>query len=351
MTAIFVAATILTTAAPPAATAPPAPQTFREPGVHYFEGRTVCPFAGLGARADHASNRLALDDNRSTVTIDSQRGRITILNEASYPEKATIADLTFLGVATAEGGARTPLAVHLKVEKKKTKVSVDLHPHWTVRGKLTDPELEPFQIVVSDGTSEKVVAAGADLLRVATETKIAYTVAGALVEIKDNLAGRGPSLAANGALVDLSLGFGTKHVNKMLIRAALRSLEAGNATLAGKPVAALLTAGAWQLRLTAESSLLSQETLRRDLFMLGLDRIPVVAAGMKKGLAKGETVAFTFRAGQGRVSWGSAEAELPAPLDVARAFMEFNFLGAVLARQAGLAAAALGTAPPTPRKQ
>jgi hypothetical protein len=350
MTALFLAATILTTVLPPAEGQTPG-QTFQGRGVYYFEGRTVCPFAGLGARADHASNRLALDDGESQVTVDRTRGRIVIVNAHAYPEKATIADLTFLGSAKAEDGARVPLAVHLKVEKKKGKTSLDLHPHWTVRGKLTNAELEPFQVVVSDGTSEKVVASGADLLRVAIETRISYTVAGALVEIKDNVEGRGPTLAANGALCDLSLGFGTKRVNKMLMRAELRSLDDGNGALAGKPVSALLTAGAWQLRLTAESSLLSQDTLRRDLFMLGLDQIPIVAAGMKKGLAKGETVAFTLRGSKGRVSWGTAEADLPAPLDVARAFLEFNFLGAVLARQAGLAAAALGKAPPTPRKQ
>jgi len=346
MTTFFLAATLLTTVL-----TVPAPQTFQGRGVYYFEGRTVSPFAGLGARTDHASNRLALDDGRSTVTIDRQAGRITIVNTTPYPEKATIADLTFLGTATGEDGRRSPLAVHLKIEKKKTKLSVDLHPHWTVRDKLTNAELEPFQVVVSDGTGEKVVTTGADLLRVATETKISYTVAGALVEIKDNLQGRGPSLADGDALVDLSLGFGTRSVNKMLIRAELRSLDVGNAALAGKAVPAMLTAGAWQLRLTAQSSLLSQDTLRRDLFMLGLDQIPIVAAGMKKGLDKGQTLAFTFRAGVGRVSWAGAEAELPAPLDVARAFMEFNFLGAVLARQAGLAAAALEKAPPTPRRQ
>jgi hypothetical protein len=340
----LVAATTLTTAV-----TVPAPQTFHAPGVYYFEGRTVCPFAGLGTRGDHASNRLALGDARSTVTVDHRRGRITIVNRTPYPEKATIADLTFLGIATGEDGSWAPLAVHLRVDKTKTETSVDIHPHWMVRGKLTNAEMEPYQVVVSDGTSEKVVASGTDLLRIATETKSPYAVAGSLIDIKDDLEGLGPALAANSALVAVSVGFGGKKV-----RAELRSLEGGNAPLAGKPVPALLTKGAWELRLTAEPGLLSKDPLRRELLM-GLDQVPVVAARIKKGLDKGldngDTLTFTLRAGKGHVSWGTAEANVPAVLDVVRAFMEFNVVGTVLARQTGLATTALGKARPAPRKK
>jgi hypothetical protein len=351
---VLVVATVLLAARAEraAATAVPPPQVIAGRGVTYFDGRVRCPFAGLGKRGDQASNRIALDDGDTRATIERARRRITIANAHLYPSKQVIADLTFLGTAKAESGGRVPIAVHLKIEKKKAKISIDLHPHWTTHDKLSAPELEPFEVVYTDGGAEKVVATGDDLLRVATETKISYTLAGELIELKDNLEGRGPSLAVGGALADLSLGFGTKHVNKMLIRAELRSLDAGNAALAGQPIAALLARGAWQLRLTALSSLLSQETLTRDLFLLGLDRIPVVAAGIARGgLQKGETLAFTFRAGKGRVAWGDKEDELAAPLDVARAFLEFNFLGAVLAREVTRASAAVAAAPPTPQKR
>jgi hypothetical protein len=332
------------------APAAPGPQVISGRGVTYFDGRVRCPYAGLGARGDQASNRLALDDGESRVTIDRARRRITVVNAHLYPSKQIIADLTFLGTAKAESGARVPLAVHLKLEKKKAKVSIDLHPHWTTRGKLTAPELEPFEVAYADGATEKVVATGDDLLRAATETKLWYTIAGALLEVRDNLAGRGPSLAPGSALADLSLGLGNTPISKMLIRAEVRSLDAGNAALAGQPPAALLARGSWQLRLTAMSSLLSQDTLRRDLFLLGLDRLPVVAAGIARGgLKKGETLAFTFRNGKGRVSWGDQEEDLPAPLEVARSFLEFNFLGGVLAQEVARASAIVAAAPPSPK--
>ena len=340
-----VAATLFAVGSAVAAPAP-GPQVISGRGVSFFDGRVRCPLAGFGTRGDQASNQLALDDGESRVTVDRARRRITIVNAHLYPSRQIIADLIFLGTARAEDGGRVPLAVHLKLEKKKTKIETDLHPHWTVRGKLTAAELEPFEVVYSDGTTEKVIATGDDLLRVATETKISYTIAGALIEVQDNLEGRAPSLASGAALVDLSVGVGTKHVKTMFVRAELRSLDAGNAALAGQPPAALLTHGAWQLRLTSLSRLLPKETLQRDLFLLGLDQLPTVAAGLARGLKKGETLAFTFRAGKGRVSWGDREEDLPASLDVARAFLEFNFLGAILAGQAAHASAVVAAATP-----
>ena len=319
-------------------------------GVTYLDGRVRCPFAGLGTRGPQASNQFALDDDQSRVTIARERRRITIHNAHVYPSRQIIADLTFLGTAKTEAGTRVPLAVHLKLEKKKAKISTDLHPHWTVRGKLTDAELEPFEVIYSDGATEKVVATGDDLLRTATETKVSYSIAGALIEVHDNLEGRPPSLAPGTALADLSVGIGSKHINTMFVRAELRSLEAGNAALAGQPPAVLLARGAWQLRLTSLSRLLPQETLRRDLFLLGIEQVPAVAAGIARGgVKKGEALVFTFRAGTGRVFWGDKEDALPGSLDVARTFLEFNFLGSLLAQQVARASATLSASPPAHR--
>jgi hypothetical protein len=307
-----------------------------------------CPLAGVGRRAANASNRVAIDDTYSRVIVDRAQGRLLVTNTHAYPDKQVIVDLMFLGNATTQDGHRVPLGVHVKLEKKKTKVDVDLHPHWTTRTALHDPEIEPFEILVSDGKTERTVVTRHELLRTTVENEIKYRIENSVIEVRDNLEGqpRPRSLAVGTALADLSLGFGSKHLNKMLLRAELRSIDQGNTALAGKPVVALLAGGAWELRLTSLSSLLSQETLRRDLFLLGLDALPVMAVGLKHGLAKGESVAFQFRAGQGRVMWGTASQDFDGALDVARAFLEFNFLGALLAQQVTAAAA-----PPAPPHQ
>jgi hypothetical protein len=144
----------------------------------------------------------------------------------------------------------------------------------------------------------------------------------------------------------VSVGVGGKHLNTMFVRAELRSLDASNAALAGQPPPVLLARGAWQLRLTSLSRLLPEETLQRDLFLLGIDQVPTVAAGLARGGAKkGEPLIFTFRAGKGRVSWGGREDELPGSLDVARSFLEFNFLGSLLAQQVARASATVAASP------
>jgi hypothetical protein len=309
------------------------PLAFQGRGVYYFAGRVPCPLAGVGKRpADH-SNRVALDDEHTQVIIDRPASRIVVRNDHRYADKAIIADLMFLAQARTQAGETVPAGVHVKLEKKGDEVEVDLHPHWTVRDKLVSAVLETFDIVQAQRQGDKILVRAGDLAKASVDSKIIYQMAGQILEIKDNRARAGaPTMARGTTLADLSLGFGNRVLSKMLVRMQVVSTDDANKALRGSTLADLLAKGAWELRLTAQSSLLSQDTLRRDLFLLGLDRLPVVAAGMQRGLKKGETLTFAFHGGQGKVTWGNSEP-LPDALDVARAFMEFNFLGAVLGRQ------------------
>jgi hypothetical protein len=310
------------------------PEGFSGRGVYYFAGRVQSPLAGVGKRPANHSNRVALDDEHTQVIVDRSAARIVVRNSQRYPDEAVIADLLFLAQGRTKAGELVPAGVHVKLKKEDDKVDVDLHPHWTVREPLATAALEVFEVVLSDGKRDKVVVSHADMAKVAIDNKILYRLMGQLVEVKDHREGAAaPTLARGTALADLSIGAGGRSLNKMFLRAQLMSTDDTNKSLLGAPLPDLLARGAWELRLTAQSSLLSQSTLRRDLFLLGLDRLPVVAEGMKRGLKKGETLSFAFRAGQGTVSWGKASQPLPDALDVARAFLEFNFLGAVLGRQ------------------
>jgi hypothetical protein len=339
-----------TAPAAPAARPSVRPLAFQGRGIYYFAGRVPCPLAGVGKRPADDSNRVALDDEHTQVIVDRTARRIVVRNDHNYPDKAIIADLMFLAQARTQAGETVPAAVHVKLEKKGDEVEADVHPHWTVRDKLTSATLEVFDIALAQRQGDKVVVRAGDLLRTAVDSKILYQVAGRVIEIKDNRAKAGaPTLGKGTTLADLSLGFGSRILSKMLVRMQVVSTDDANKALRGQPLRDLLVKGAWELRLTAESSLLSQETLRRDLFMLGLDRLPVVAAGMQRGLKKGETLTFAFHGGQGQVTWGKPAAggthsePLPEALDVARAFLEFNFLGAVLGRQVAQAAPASRT--------
>ncbi len=325
----------------------PDPLVVSGDGITYFDGRIRSPLAGVGTRGDQASNRLVLEvEGMSTVTIDRTRHRITIADAHLYTSNQIITDLTLLGTAKSKDGTRVPLAVHLTVQKNGAKVSTDLHPHWTVPGPLVAAELEPFDVAYNDGKTDKVIATSDQLLRVATDTNTGYTIAGKPIEVQDNLAGHPPSLKPGAAFADVSVGIATKGTKTMLVRAELRSLDAGNTALARQSLAALLERGAWQLRLTFLSRLLPQETVRRELHLLGVDELPPIAAALARGLKRGEPLTVTFRGGKGGVEWGHLRDDLPAPLDSARSFFEFNFLGAMLSRRAAQVSAVIATATP-----
>ncbi len=323
----------------------PGPLVVSGDGITYFDGRVRSPLAGVGTRGDQASNRLVLDvEGMSTVMIDRTRHRITIVDAHLYTTNQTITDLTLLGTAKGQDGARVPLAVHLTVQKNGANISTDLHRHWTVPGTLTAAELEPFDVAYNDGKTDKVIVTSDQLLRVATDTATGYTISGNPIEVQDNLAGHPPSLKPGAAFADVSVGVATKGTKTMLVRAELRSLDAGNTALAGQSLAALLERGAWQLRVTFLSRLLPKETLRRELYLLGLDELPSIAGGLAAGLKKGDPLTFTFRGGKGRLAWGHLHDDLTSPLDSARSFFEFNLLGAMLSRRAAQVSAAVAAA-------
>ena len=54
---------------------------------------------------------------------------------------------------------------------------------------------------------------------------------------------------------------------------------------------------------------------------------PALARVASDGLAKGEMLRFRLEDGRGTVALGADQADLPAPLDVARSFLELDFVG------------------------
>lgn len=126
-------------APPPVAALPPL--VFQQRGVYYFPGRIKCPLAGVGSRGDYDSNRVALDDPHSQVSVDRTARRITLVNSYSYAKKQIAADFLFLAEATTQAGKQVPGAVHVKVEKKGTSTTVDIHSHPSTNDTLVSTPL------------------------------------------------------------------------------------------------------------------------------------------------------------------------------------------------------------------
>jgi len=318
-------------------------ETHRRRGVRYFPGRVVCPLAGVGSRGANESNRLALENDDSEVTIDRRARRITVTNSRRYPEKTLIADLEFLADAKARSGARSPIAIHLEIFKKEKTLSLDLHRHLRTQEPLVDADFEPFDVIVEGGPRPETVYTTERALTLVREPSFTHRVVKAFMAKRDNTRGSTDDPGRKGYRVaDLSLGFGALGLAWMLVRAELRSLDGANAALIRQgSVAAMLREGAWELSLTALSDKLSS-IVQRDLFLFGLDGEPLLEPVMTRGLGAGETLSFRFQKGEGEIGLGGKSARMDGAIDVARAYLEFHLLGGLLCEHAELPAAARG---------
>lgn len=322
--------------APPADDRSRAVSEYRTRGVYYFDGRVACPLAGVGTRGTYASNRLALENDDSQVTIDRDAARITIFNEHRYPHKTLVADLLFLATGTTVKGERTPFALHLEVFKTGDTLSLDFHRHLRVQDRLVGAVFEPFEVVVTDGATEQVVYNRQRALDLVCNPPLTHLVIKALMAMRDNLHGVTQDPRTPGFRVaDLSMGFGREPLSWMMVRACLASLSGTNAALLERgSLADMLHDGAWELSLTAFTERYLDEVVKRDLFLFGLEDVPLLRRVRARGLARGQSMSFRFQGGSGEIVLGTETAPLPNALDVARDYLEFHMLGGLLAEHA-----------------
>jgi hypothetical protein len=302
--------------------------------VYYFDGPIPSPLAGIGSRGSHATNRLALDDDRTTVSVDPQAHRIVFSNTSSYPSATIIGDLVLLGIGTDSQGHDIAFAVHLKLKKRQHSFTADLHPHPTSRNHLRALRVAPYTVVVRGASGETTVLTPEQARKTVEEPELAARLANLVIQATDNLEGRSIRPEQVGArLVDVSIGFGAQRLNLKVARIELISQDAHNATLVrGGSLADMLAHGAWEFRITSQTWLPPDE-FNRDLFLFGLDSIAFLQPLTTRGLRRGESLAIGFRDGKGFVQLGHQRGEIANAADVARAYLEFHFVGGIVARQ------------------
>jgi len=310
--------------------------SYKARGIYFFSGRITCPLAGIGTRRDDESNRLVLDDGDTEVTLDREAGTISVRNDKAYAKKTTVADLMFLAEGFATTGERHSFSIHLKVQKQGHKYTTDLHRHLRNAVPIVRADYEPFVVTAYDGSDSTVVLDRAKADALITTPSLALRVVKALMAMTDNLDGITQDPAKPGyRIADLSVGFGALGLNYMMARAQLVSLDPSNRALIEKGnVPDMLRDGAWEMRLTALSEKWLPEVVQRDLFLYGLDEIPLLRDVRARGLKKGQTLAFRLRKDGGEVALDGQTSPLPGAHDVARAYIEFHMLGGLLAEAA-----------------
>jgi hypothetical protein len=98
----------------------------------------------------------------------------------------------------------------------------------------------------------------------------------------------------------------------------------------------MLEHGDWEFRVDSMSPCIPHWEFERDFFLFGIEHLPAVEQIARRGLLRGETLVVGYRDGRGYVGVGDRRSEIPTPGEVARAYLEFHFVGGVVARQVAL---------------
>jgi len=312
-----------------------AKQAWSKRGVYFFDGPQRCPLAGLGTRGAYASNRVAIDDEHSEVTWDPQGRKLVFRNTHSYEDETLVGCVMLLGRGTTEGKQQVPIGVHLHVWKEEDAFEATVHAHVTVREAVPHADFAPIQVVLDNG-KERTVALTKSIGLRALRAPFSESTLAKVVGLKgiDNLAGESVDVTQPGVhLADGSVELGHGFVSTLVLRARLISLDGSEQIRPGTPMSRVMTKGAYELRLTCLSSLFPQDKFERDLFLLGLDELPMLQEAKRAGLEDGQTLAFTFRDGQGTIRLDANTQPVEKAEDAVRRYLEFDFLGGIIGHQ------------------
>lgn len=300
-------------------------------GIYHFDGRIRCPFAGVGARGAFASNRVVVG-GEAVVTVDLAKNHVLVKDDRAYDELTVLADLTFLADGVTKDGRRIPFSLHLKVQKQGREVSLDFHRHLRTQDKLVDAELEVYDVDVDDGKAVTRVLDRAKAMALITNPPFKHKLIKAMMAMKVKklpVPGGEPGFT----MADLTMGFGLSWLGSMLVRAELVSLVPA-ATLRTLTIPKLLEQGGFDVRITSMSDKYVPDVIKRDVYLFGLDRVPLLAPLRDKGLLKGQTFGFRVTEDKAEVTLDGTTAPLADARDVARAYLEFHMLGGLLAQHA-----------------
>jgi hypothetical protein len=320
-------------AADPAA--PPAPAEYGERGVYYIEGAVRSPIDNIGERSEYAANRLALDDDRSRVVVDRARNRIVVHKAHRYGLRELVGCLLLIGRGTTESGRDVPAAVHLRIHKSGNRFSSSLHPHPTVREKLVRATFTPFEVVLDNGVKQKVALTAEQTVEAVRDPELTARLASIAIQVTDHLEGVMPSPERpNEPLVDIAIGFGSERVNLKLVRVRLLSKSADNAPMIRRgSIDEMIERGDWEFLVDSQSPYVPRSEFQRSFFLFGIDDLPATQKFARRGLLYSESLSVGLKDGVGYIAADGERSEIPNPAEVARAYLEFHFVGGMVAQR------------------
>lgn len=291
--------------------------TIHDKGVHYFMEKEACPVDVMGGAA--SCHLVALSDDATTVDIDEAQHRIVLHNTAQYAKTTLVADLFLPAKALDAQQKAVLLTLHVKLSRKQSGWSQSFHTHTPVRGKLSQIEMLPWQVVVVENDTNKTILTPIQAEKLLTDPSWALRMAGYFMNIQDN---RTPS-TQDTPDITASFKFG---LTKPFVNARFES----QAKQAGQPLREVLRTGDWRIQVKSLSNHLPLDVTQHELFLYGLGASPLLDNVKKNGLKKGQVLILGAKQGQGYLQLDAKKVDFPQAAESAQRFANTSFLGAIL---------------------
>ncbi|SFQ17191.1 hypothetical protein [Variovorax sp. 770b2] len=290
-------------------------------GVFNFKSDSGCPFSALAGPANEC-NRLALDDADTRAALDSAAHTIRFANPRIYGEKTIVGDVLLQGSGQSRNsGQRVPLTFHALLSRSGNEWSVSSHAHSPIGGEFSDIKIDPYQVVVIQGSAERVVFTPTQIGETLSKPSIAARLANEIVQVQDNRTGGATD-------ADITVGLGLSRASKSVARARFRAPSAK-----GGELSEAMRQGNWSLELQALSGQIPRQVVQRDLFLYGLESQSLLQPLVQRGFRKNEKLVLGAAGGKGYVRYDGQQREFAGADASARAFLQDSFIGLVLGWQ------------------
>jgi hypothetical protein len=218
-------------------------------------------------------------------------------------------------------GQRVPLTFHALLSRSGNEWSVSSHAHSPIGGEFSNIRIDPYQVVVIEGSAERVVFTPAQIGETLSKPSIAARLANEIVQVQDNRTGGATD-------ADITVGLGLSRASKSVARARFRAPSAK-----GSELSEAMRQGNWSLELQALSGQIPRQVVQRDLFLYGLESQSLLQPLMQRGFKKNEKLVLGAAGGKGYVRYDGQQREFAGADASARAFLQDSFIGLVLGWQ------------------
>lgn len=289
-------------------------------GVFPFASTSGCPLEKLTGQATDC-NHLALDDADTRASLDNTAHAIRFENTRSYPKKTIVGDVLLQGSGVDAKGVRVPLSFHIVLAKKGQVWSANRHVHAPVKGEFSGVRIDPFQVDAGPLGAARTMLTPAQVVEIVMHPSLATRLVDQLVQVADNR-------ASGERDADITIGVGASRFSKSVMRARLHTDPVARTDLDK-----LLTRGTWAFELEALTGQIPDGVAERELFLYGLDQLPLLKPVAMHGFRKHDRLIVGAVDGKGYVRLGDKQEDFANADKAARAFLQQSFIGLVLGWQ------------------